>query len=251
MRNFTIWKDFAAYSGPSFATKRHSHFFAQLCFANQHPLRLRGRNGVWREYQAAYIPSGVSHETEQSDYPFTLILMDPVTVASRIFQGHTIANGEPAVDVGDLLNSRAIRDLFAILNAPGIQSRNDILQILGTFEKPVSNARIDPRIASSLEYISNAEDQVSLKELASRAELSPGRFRHLFREQTGIAFSGYRLWVKTRKAITFLGQRPELIDAAYEGGFSDQAHFSRIFRRSFGMAPSELRKNSLFRVQIF
>ncbi len=31
-----------------------------------------------------------------------------------------------------------------------------------------------------------------------------------------------------------------LTAAAYEGGFADSAHFSRTFRRMFGLAPSEI-----------
>nr|WP_279306091.1 helix-turn-helix domain-containing protein [Leptospira ellisii] len=58
-----------------------------------------------------------------------------------------------------------------------------------------------------------------------------------------MTFSGYKLWLKTQKAILSLRNRPELTTAAYEGGFSDQAHFSRIFRRSFGISPSDFAKN--------
>jgi AraC-like DNA-binding protein len=31
-----------------------------------------------------------------------------------------------------------------------------------------------------------------------------------------------------------------LTEAAYQGGFADAAHFSRTFRRMFGLPPSQL-----------
>lgn len=251
MQIFSIWNDLAAYTGPSFATSRHSHFFAQLCVASEKPLRLRGRNGVWREYRAAYVPSGTSHETEKTEYPFTILLIDPLTIGARIFQDLIHHSGDPAIDVGDYPGMEEFARINETLLSPTRETRWKILQILAPFLRPASQATIDARIQSSIEYVSSSEDQVSLMDVAKRSGLSVSRFRHLFREQTGIAFSGYRLWIKTRKAILFLAERPDLVSAAYEGGFSDQAHFSRIFRRSFGMAPSELRKNKLFRIQIF
>ncbi|MBL8018038.1 MAG: helix-turn-helix transcriptional regulator [Leptospirales bacterium] len=251
MQIFSIWNDIAAYRGPSFATSRHSHFFAQICLASEKPLRLRGRNGVWKEYRVAYIPSGISHETERTEFPFTIILMDPLTIGARIFQDLILPTGEPAIDVSDYPGMEEFGRINEALVQPNRETRWKVLQMLDPFMLSVSQATIDERIRSSIEYVSSSDDQISLTDVAKRSGLSAGRFRHLFREQTGIAYSGYRLWIKTRKAILFLAERPDLISAALEGGFSDQAHFSRIFRRSFGMAPSELRKNDLFRIQIF
>ncbi len=249
MQRLCIWSDIAAYSGASFSTGRHSHFLTQLCLGVEAPLRLRGRNGNWLEYKAAFVPPGISHETEKSAHPFILILFDPLTIGANLFARRPIAEGEPAIDISDALSAREIQSIAGTLANPTGQSKLEILQILQRHRTAPAERPIDPRIQVSMEKI--AKENSSLADLAMTARLSLSRFRHLFREETGIALSGYRVWMKTRKAITMLGKHPELAHAAYQGGFADQAHFSRIFRRSFGMSPSEFKNHEAFQIRIF
>lgn len=249
MPSFLVWQDLAGYSGPSFSTTRHSHFFSQLCLGNGRPFRLRGRDGRWRSYDAAFIPSGVSHQTEESGHPFTILLADPLTTGAGLFPDKEIKPGEPAIDVSESFRDERT-DFGAILEKPGHAARSEILDLFAR-HAGVNAKQLDYRIFESIERMRTADPSRPLGEYAAQAGLSAGRFRHLFREHTGVAFSAYRLWLKMRKAVAALGRNPALVDAAYEGGFADQAHFSRVFRRSFGMSPTELRGNPLFRVQIF
>ncbi|MBM9502742.1 helix-turn-helix transcriptional regulator [Leptospira sp. 201903071] len=242
MQKLWIWKDMAIYIGPSFSTKRHSHFFIQLCLGNKEEFRLKGSDGNWYSYKAALIPSGVSHETEKNDRDFVLILLDPITIGAGLFPDRNLIPGKPAIEIGDVLDWEKIRFFFDPLDFSPEIFKNEIAKRIlknGT-EKSISPK--DVRIIRSIKILSDSEDTLTLKEVAKEAELSPSRFRHLFRKETGITFSGYRLWIKTRRAILSLGTQPELVQAAYQGGFADQAHFSRIFRRSFGMSPSEFVK---------
>ncbi|TGL76348.1 helix-turn-helix domain-containing protein [Leptospira yasudae] len=298
MHQFLVWKEFSVYSGPSFSTTRHSHFFVQLCIANEGEFRLRGKNGKWRSYRAALVPSGVSHETEKSNHDFTIVLLDPLAFQTEILSQRNSTGGEPAIDVSDRFSAKDIQFILSIFGNVSKDSRKKFTDFFESkfsirerdSELPTGNPRtttfngesnidspsakgsnsvwfaqkepnipIDPRILECMEILSSASDStesmkkdISLIELASRVKLSAGRFRHLFREETNITFSGYKLWLKTRRAILSLAKNPELIAAAYEGGFSDQAHFSRIFRRSFGMSPSDFAKNQdRFRVRFF
>lgn len=239
----------AAYSGPSFSTERHTHFLAQLCFAVDTPLRLRGRNGKWVQYKAAFIPSGTSHETEKCPSPFILIFFDPLTIGAGLFTRRPIIVGEPAIEVSDLLSVGEINSIARALTDASEHAKLEILTILQKHCVPPAERPMDLRIRASIEKI--AEDIPSLAELAATAKLSPSRFRHLFRDETGIALSGYKVWMKTRKAITLLGAHPKLSHAAYQAGFADQAHFSRVFRRSFGMSPSAFKNHEAFQLKIF
>jgi AraC-like DNA-binding protein len=249
MQTLCIWSDIAAYSGASFSTERHSHFLTQLCLGVDAPLRLRGRNGQWREYEAALVPSGISHETFKSPHRFILILFDPLTIGANLFAERVIVEGDPAIDVSDAVGAREIQSIAETLAKATQRSKQEILQILHWHKKAATERSIDARIAASIEKI--ASENASLAELAKSAGLSLSRFRHLFRDETGIAVSGYKVWTKTRKAIRLLGERPELAQAAYLGGFADQAHFSRIFRRSFGMSPSQFKNHETFQLKIF
>ncbi len=245
-----IWEDFAAYAGPAFATRRHSHFFHQICFGIDGPFRLKGKDEKWHTYQSAYIPSGTSHQTESSNTKFIILLIDPLSYGLNLFSEIPIKDGDPACELSKYFVSSNIIEYYNIyLNEPEHFRPKLIAQLS---ERGIrNNFSTDKRILETINRLYLSSDRLTLNELAKRANISTSRFRHLFKEEAGIPLSAYQLWLKTRKAILYLGENQKLIEAAYEGGFSDQAHFSRIFRRSFGLNPSEFQKNKSFSIKIF
>jgi AraC-like DNA-binding protein len=100
----------------------------------------------------------------------------------------------------------------------------------------------DPRIAKVFAWVTPRLDQpVTLDDIAKLIHLSPGRTRHLFVEQTGLPFRTYLLWLRLVRAVEIFANGAPLTDAAHGAGFADSAHFSRTFRRMFGIAAVSLR----------
>ena len=50
----------------------------------------------------------------------------------------------------------------------------------------------------------------------------------------------YVVWLRIYDACAALARGASLSDAAYQAGFSDAAHFTRTFRRTFGLAPAQV-----------
>lgn len=99
----------------------------------------------------------------------------------------------------------------------------------------------DQRIQQMIAWAeSRLDGAVGLQDAASSVDLSPGRARHLFVSQTGLAFRTYLLWRRLNKALELYGTGNSLTDAAHASGFSDSAHLSRTFRRMFGVAAAQL-----------
>lgn len=100
--------------------------------------------------------------------------------------------------------------------------------------------RLDRRVANALESL-RATPDLPLARLSGRAGLSGERLRHLVAEQTGYALRSHRLWARTLRGVQGLLAGQSAAAAAASAGFSDQAHFSRSFRRAFGRSPSSVR----------
>ena len=99
----------------------------------------------------------------------------------------------------------------------------------------------DARIQRIIDHAAAHLDQpLTLAGAAHGIHLSQSRLRHLFVEQTGLAFKTYLLWLRLVRAVHLYSEGQSLTEAAHGAGFSDSAHFSRIFRRTFGLPATTL-----------
>jgi AraC-like DNA-binding protein len=104
----------------------------------------------------------------------------------------------------------------------------------------------DRKLLPAIEYLhKRIVDKPPLDQLAKRAHLSPSRFRHAFKELTGVTLRRYRVWVAMGHAMRGMVRGKSLTSAAYEAGFSSSAHFSFAFKQMFGLVPSQLLKIGL------
>ncbi|MGV8864937.1 MAG: AraC family transcriptional regulator [Pseudomonas sp.] len=88
-----------------------------------------------------------------------------------------------------------------------------------------------------------ADPDLTLKDAAAAAFLSPNYLTHLLRKETGNTFSELVLERRMRLARTHLinGTKP-VSHIAQMCGFADEAYFSRRFRQANGMPPGQFRK---------
>lgn len=107
---------------------------------------------------------------------------------------------------------------------------------------------LDSRIEQAIKYIeTNISQKIELSEIADLTHLSGERLRHLFAEQIGIPFSQYILWKRIKKVIyEVLKKDISLADASIQYGFSDDAHFSKTYKRMFGASAKPMLKNSRY-----
>ncbi|HYY94880.1 MAG TPA: helix-turn-helix transcriptional regulator [Pyrinomonadaceae bacterium] len=82
------------------------------------------------------------------------------------------------------------------------------------------------------------EENHSLTSLAAEAGLSPFYFARVFSELVGEPPHQYLLRVRLRHAARLLRAGASVAEAALKSGFPDVNHFSKTFRRRFGVPPS-------------
>ncbi|UUZ95053.1 response regulator [Paenibacillus sp. P25] len=104
----------------------------------------------------------------------------------------------------------------------------------GFFKDPMEEAKA---------YIdSHLSVEVTLKEVADMVGITPTYFSTLFKRMTGDTFISYRIHRRMDKARELLSL-PHLrtVDIAAEVGYDDYPHFTKTFKKIFGLSPSDYR----------
>ena len=102
-------------------------------------------------------------------------------------------------------------------------------------------AMADTRVLAMIDFARrNLWDTVTLPAAAEFVNLSHSRARHLFVAHTRLPFKTYVLWLRLERAVALYAEGSSLTEAAHQAGFADSAHFSRTFRRTFGLPAATL-----------
>lgn len=88
-------------------------------------------------------------------------------------------------------------------------------------------------------------EPIRLLELANLAGLSETYFSHAFKASTGVPPHRWQMQARICKVqhMLTLGDRT-LSEVAAAAGFSDQAHFTRVFKKVVGLTPADWRRDS-------
>lgn len=85
------------------------------------------------------------------------------------------------------------------------------------------------------------QETLGLAEIATSVHSSPFRLCRIFRKQTGMTIHQYQEQIRLRSALDRIPDcRGDLTTLALDLGYSSHSHFTYAFRRTFGVAPSQL-----------
>ena len=86
-----------------------------------------------------------------------------------------------------------------------------------------------------------SDANLTIDVLAREARLSPAHFARAFKESVGRAPHQHLMALRLERARHMLdAPNAALSDVALRAGFADQAHFTRFFKRHYGMTPGML-----------
>ncbi len=132
---------------------------------------------------------------------------------------------------------KTCKNQFAIFDAKVFQMTN-----------PESETQVDYkiRINKVFRYIDEHLDaQVSLAEVAEIASFSAFHFHRVFKMVTGEALGAYITRRRIEKAASdLLHKDGPLTEILVKYGFSDNASFTRTFKKYYGVSPTEFRKQN-------
>jgi AraC family transcriptional regulator len=196
------------------------------------------------------MPAGERHcdEFDRGDARGLLIEGDassgrsPHALAKVLDEHVALRGGLPGVIARRLYQEFRAGDDAAPLAVQGL-----LLELLAATAResgPAASAADPPWLADARDFIHAAPAAPhSLSRLAELVGVHPGTLARSFRLRFGCSVGDYVRRVRIEHAAEQLGGSDlPLAAIALGAGFSDQSHFSNVFRRLTGMAPSAYRR---------
>ncbi|MGF1681957.1 helix-turn-helix transcriptional regulator [Photobacterium minamisatsumaniensis] len=206
--------------------------------------------------QLAWSRNGFSCKLDKNEISTPVIIDSNVEHQLQIDEGWILLV-EPTSELGIALSKKLVGQPSKVLIAPSsnfeLTEHTDDLTVLLSplFEAldlsnhyPLINKSqiMDHRIKKLLHELNHCLDGNCLKptnwrasDVAQKLSLSESRFLHLFSKELGIPWRPYLLWCRMICAVRAILNGEPATDAAHMAGFSDSAHLSRTFRKTFGM----------------
>ena len=191
-----------------------------------------------------------------TDYAFLLPSHRKVEGLPRVLRANSTRAGEAHEAIGRL--SAAYFDrrrhhreagckawLLVLLSVLIQEFRGAEIDRAGLLKRQEQEARLKPVFDHVREHYS---DRVSLRAAAKMCRMGDGTFGRVFKEVSGMTLGSYLNHVRMTHAVELLEKtRESIARIALRLGFSDQSHFHRRFRRTFGRTPSEHRAGLVVR----
>ena len=231
-----LGRGLVAFVGPGAAASAHRHDAIQFAWCREREIQVTTDAGLIAA-NAVLIASRQLHDFDAGGAPVVVVLLEPAGPLGR--------------EIGALARDWEGRDLLGRLDGIDFPSATDPSALVGSArqllralagEASLVRGRVPrPEVLDAQRVIDSALSGIPRLEVAARSVgLSSRQLRRSFVEEVGVPFRRYVLWRRLRRALLGVRDGMDLTSAAAEAGFADAAHFSRTFKQSFGLSPSEV-----------
>lgn len=217
------------YRGEAGDNALHAHATLQLNVGLEGDISVKTEQAGLVTASAFYVKPGIKHALQPARQ-MLLILIEPQSVIAR-----NLMNELGESSIGELM-------LPAIEEEIGKSELAEIADFLKKhFGREVE--KLDPRLEMALEYLKVTALKGAVSRAASECGLSQARLRELAVTQLHIPLSKWLLWQSITRAFISLQNGSTFAEAAFDGGFSDQAHFNRSLKSLMGITPGTAKKS--------
>lgn len=122
----------------------------------------------------------------------------------------------------------------------------DLFIRCATFIKEEQTQRLNTVVHAAKAYIDEnyQNEDLYLEKIAKEACVSPYYLSRLFHCEMGLTLTDYLTKVRLEKALSLLEHGISIKEVSYQVGYADPNYFSRLFRKVYGMPPTEYRRKS-------
>ena len=193
-----------------------------------------------------YSPANSAHEYYSAEEPWVTYWVLFGGTASDSFFNYRQGIWTPAEGF-DFIN--IYRQIFALRDNPqwaknsGVILYDMLCRCLDFIPVNSDSVQLGHRLSSALEYMeNNYRELVEIRTLAGLTGVSPEHFCRIFKAYTGIRPLEYLTSLRINKAKTALiNCNLPVAEIARRSGFESAAYFSKQFKKSEGITPTDFR----------
>jgi len=222
----------------------HAHSRHQLIYAVQGVMVVQTDSGRWvvPPTRAIWMVAGMTHAIRCVGE----VHMRSVLVATDVAAGAGLVARTQAVGISPLLRE-LIRAAVDVRHPAAPDSRDGrVLRLLLDEVRalPVLPLHVqmpaDARLQRICRHLQDQPDDAStMQDWAARLAVDVKTIQRLFVKDTGMTFGQWRQQSRLLRALELLATGEKVIDVALALGYDSPSAFSTMFRKQFGLAPSQ------------
>lgn len=239
----------AADHEPGMLVPHHEHENAYLCVVLQGGFELHasGRDHACHAGAVLAHPAGHQHSNRFLPAPgrcVNLHLGDAWFQEDRALRDWLTDFRHVALPAQHTALQRLAREMNARDNAAPLACAAAAIDLLSTAMRSPAPRAEPAWVARVIDRIeANLAEAASLTELARDCGLHPSHLARVFKQARGETVGDYVRRRRVEQAeLELRGGELPLAEIAANAGFADQAHFTRVFRAHFGVAPGARRR---------
>ena len=224
-----------------FVDEMHSHDHVQILYASSGVMAVRTPevSFVVPPQRAVWLPAGTPHEVACRG-PVSLRTLYLAPGAERDEAGCRV------FEVSHFLKALILEtvDLPALYDAEGREGRIIALLLEEIARMPNAPYHVDMptdrrllRVCNAI--IANPSDPRDIDDWAKLAGMGRRTFTRAFKQETGMGLAIWRQQVRLMEALSLLAAGSSITQVAYDVGYESPSGFASMFRRTFGVAPSQ------------
>jgi two-component system response regulator YesN len=146
----------------------------------------------------------------------------------------------------------AEKPLFSFQVRDYRQLRAETKGLLGRLRHEVTELQrqLGPDVAGAIKrfIVEHCQEDISLETISRQVRLSPYYISKVFKEQTGVNYIDFLTECRVEKAKALMSDpNLSLKEIAIEVGYRDPNYFSKVFKKTCGISPTQYRKRLLGR----
>lgn len=207
----------------------------------EHPLDITLATGASHRSQALLLPRGQQARIETGDQDLVLWTLDFMGRQHQLLQQQSWLETQHGCWIGAAGIAAVIDGLQRLTATPPATADYSPRLEQWPLYHCAAPVITDPRIEQAIEQLIHSPlSTTNAKQLADRFSVTEHHFIRLFKRETGLTLSRFRLLCRFHRFQECFGRHRNLTDAAHEAGFFDLSHFSRTYKQFMGGSPSGL-----------